>query len=50
LQRYDLSEACRYLRISKPTLYNLIRDGKLRSIKQGGRRFVNGGELARLSA
>jgi excisionase family DNA binding protein len=49
LQRYSLKESCRYLRVSAPTLYAYINAGRLKSIKQGKRRFISGAEIARLS-
>jgi hypothetical protein len=50
LQRYDLDEAARYLRISRATLYNDIAAGLIVTIKDRKRRFVPGAEIARRSA
>ncbi len=50
LQRYDLEEAARYLRISRATLYNDIAAGLIATIKDRKRRFVPGAEIARRSA
>lgn len=36
-----VAEACARLRISKWTLYRLIRDGKLTSVKIGSRRLIS---------
>ena len=49
-QRYDIPEAARYLRVSRATIYNDIAAGLLATIKDGGRRFVPGTEIARKSA
>jgi len=49
-QRYDILEAARYLRVSRATIYNDIAAGLLATIKDGGRRFVPGSEIARKSA
>jgi excisionase family DNA binding protein len=35
-----IPEACKYLRISKHPLYDLINSGQLPSVKIGGRRFI----------
>lgn len=49
-QRYSLSEAAAYLRISRPLLTRRIATGAVATIKDGRRRFVPGVEIARLSA
>jgi excisionase family DNA binding protein len=49
-QRYSLGEACAYLRVSVPTLYNEINAGRIRTIRHGSRRYVPGSEIARVSA
>lgn len=49
-QRYSLSEAAAYLRISKPLLARRIATGAIATITDGRRRFVPGVEIARLSA
>ncbi len=48
-QRYSVSEAAAYLRVSRPTVYKMIAEGRLESICEGSRRFVPGTEIARLS-
>lgn len=50
LQRYSVREACRYLRISAPKFYETVRAGRIKTMKDGRRRFVPGSEIARLSA
>lgn len=37
---YNVEEAAEALRLSRWTLYELIRSGRLRSVKQGHRRLV----------
>lgn len=49
-QRYDIRETSAYLRKSVSTLYVDIAEGKLRVIKDGGRTYVPGSEIARLSS
>jgi hypothetical protein len=48
-QRYTISEATSYLRISHASIYKEINARRLQVIKQGKRTFVPGGEIARLS-
>lgn len=48
-QRYSVSEALMYLRISKPTFYRLVKDGQLPTIEEYGRRFVPGSVIAQRS-
>lgn len=48
-QRYTIFEAAAYLRISRDYVYKLMRAGRLRTIRDGSRRYVPGTELARLS-
>jgi excisionase family DNA binding protein len=50
LQRYTVEEATRYLRTSRPTLYELINAGLIASIQEGRRRYVPGSEIVRRSA
>lgn len=38
---YNVREAAQALRLSRSVLYELISSGRLRSIKQGGRRLVS---------
>ena len=37
---YDVEEAATALRLSRSVLYELIRSGQLRTVKQGRRRLV----------
>jgi hypothetical protein len=48
-QRYSIEEAIAYLRSSRKTLFDDIREGRLATIKEGKRRFVPGSEIARRS-
>jgi len=48
-QRYSIDEAIAYLRSSRKTAYDDIREGRLATIKEGKRRFVPGSEIARRS-
>jgi prophage regulatory protein len=48
-QRYTISEAGAYLRISHASLYKEIKSRRLRILKHGKRTFVPGSEIARLS-
>lgn len=48
-QRYSIDEAIAYLRSSRKTVFDDIREGRLASIKEGKRRFVPGTEIARRS-
>lgn len=45
---YTVSEARQLLHRSKSFLYQLIRDGKLRSYAIGGKRLIDADSLARL--
>jgi hypothetical protein len=49
-QRYDIAEACAYLRQSRAKTYNDITAGKLATIKDGSRRYIPGAEIARVSS
>ena len=49
-QRYDLKEAAEYLRIGFSTINRNIALGSIATIKEGGKRFVSGLEIARKSA
>ncbi len=49
-QRYSIPEAILYLRSSRKTIYDDIATGRLKTIKEGKRRFVPGSEIARRSA
>lgn len=46
----DLKEACRILSVGKSTLYGLIADKQLRSVKLGKRRLIPVAEVRRLAA
>ena len=48
-QRYAPHEAAVYLRIGRSKLFDKIRAGELRSIKDGKHRLVPGSEIVRLS-
>jgi hypothetical protein len=48
-QRYSIEEAITYLRSSRKTVFDDIREGRLASIKEGKRRFIPGSEIARRS-
>lgn len=48
-QRYDIGEACDYLRVSRAKLYQDIKSGRVQTIQDGSRRYVPGSEIARLS-
>jgi excisionase family DNA binding protein len=50
LQRYSVDEATRYLRVSRPTLYEQIHSGQIATIKDGKRRYIPGSELVRKSS
>lgn len=45
-QRYTISEATQYLRISRPTLRKQIRDGLVPAIAEGRRVFIPGSVIA----
>lgn len=49
-QRYEVHEALAYLRTSRKSFYQLVADGRIRTITEGRRRYVPGAEIARLSA
>jgi excisionase family DNA binding protein len=40
LQLYEVCDAMRMLRLSKTVIYELIRSGRLRSVKQGRARRI----------
>lgn len=48
-QRYSVDEAIAYLRSSRRTLFDDIREGRITTIKEGKRRFIPGSEIARRS-
>jgi excisionase family DNA binding protein len=47
---YSVDEVCEALGLSRPSVYDLIRSGMLRSKKLGGRRVIPVTELERLLA
>jgi hypothetical protein len=50
LQRYSVDEALSYLRTSRQSFYSkLVNTGRIVLIREAGRRFVPGAEIARLS-
>ena len=50
LQRYSVDEALAYLRTSRQSFYSkLVNTGRIALIREAGRRFVPGSEIARLS-
>jgi len=49
-QRYSIEEAIAYLRSSRKTLFDDIKNGRLTTIKEGKRRFVSGSEIVRRSS
>ena len=49
-QRYSPEEAAAYLRKSRHKVFEDIRECRIRSIKEGKRRYIPGTEIARLSA
>lgn len=49
-QRYTVEEAIRYLRSSRASVYKDIKNGRLKTIRDGRRRtYIPGSEIARLS-
>lgn len=48
-QRYTVSEALAYLRISRSRFYQNIDCGEIKILKDGSRTFVPGSEIARAS-
>jgi excisionase family DNA binding protein len=48
-QRYEIPEACAYLRVGRVHLYKRIAAGELGILKDGTRTFVPGSEIIRLS-
>ncbi len=45
--RFEISEVAHILRLSRATLYERIRDGKIKTQKDGRRSFVTASELQR---
>lgn len=48
--RFEIPEAARILRISRATLYERIRDGRIATQKDGRRTFITANELHRYVA
>ena len=44
---FTIVEAAQYLRISRALLYQLIRQGRIKTVKIGARTIVRGAELER---
>lgn len=49
LRRYSVEQALEYLATSRATLYKDIKDGRLKTITEGKRRYVPGSEIVRRS-
>jgi hypothetical protein len=49
-QRYDVFEASAYLRQSRQKTFSDIKAGRLVPIRDGGRTFIPGSEIVRVSA
>jgi excisionase family DNA binding protein len=50
LRRYNVETARSFLGVSRATIYKLIGDSRIATIKEGKRRWIPGSEIARLSA
>lgn len=50
VQRYEIDDACGYLKQSRGKTYKDIAAGRLKIIKDGRRTYVPGSEIARVSA
>jgi hypothetical protein len=50
LQRYEIPETNALLRQSNAKTYGDIKSGKIRVIRDGGRTYVPGSEIVRLSS
>jgi excisionase family DNA binding protein len=46
---FSVAETCASLGTSRDWLYRQLRDGTIRSIKMGGRRFIPASELERIA-
>jgi excisionase family DNA binding protein len=44
---FTIVEAAQYLRISRALLYQLIRQGRIKTVKIGARTIIRGAELER---
>jgi excisionase family DNA binding protein len=47
---YSVTEATASLGVSRDWLYRMLRDGTIRSVKLGGRRFIPASELDRIAS
>lgn len=45
-----IKDVCRLFQVSKPTIYDWMRKGQLRSVKIGSRRFFLAGDIKELIA
>ena len=48
-QRYSVPEGVAYLRTCRAKVYQMIKAGQIRVIKNGSRTLIPGSEIARLS-
>lgn len=48
-KEYDLPEACRHTGRSYNVIYRLVMLGTLRSVRRGGRWFLNAADVERLA-
>lgn len=48
--RFEITEAARILRMSRASLYERIRDGEIKTQKDGRRRYITATELQRYIA
>ena len=47
---YIIKEVAELLRVSKPTVYRMMKDGKIKPVKLGGRTLFKESELNRFIA
>jgi excisionase family DNA binding protein len=47
---FSIEQACQTIGVSRPTLYKLMRQGRLRSVMLGGRRVIPADAIAELLA
>jgi excisionase family DNA binding protein len=47
---YSIAETCEAIGVTRPTLYKLIAEARLRTVKVGTRRLVPATEIERLLA
>jgi len=48
IRAYRIDEAADVLRVSRSSIYNMIRDGRLKSVKIAGRTIIARSEIERL--